>query len=788
VATQRGPSHSASPEAPARDAAPPPLRGIGGLFAELRRRRVFRALIAWGIVSFAVLQVIEPVIHGLDLPDWTLKTAIWLLAAGFPVTIALAWLFELGPGGITRTTDAPSSDPGVGPARFAPLFAGLVALGALLGAGVAWLALRHTEPAPGPDGRIVVAVADKANETGEHELGVLSGLLVTSLEQSRNLSVMTQARVLDLAVRAGRKDAARVDETIGREVGRAHAVRALLLPAIRRLGTTYSLEMRAVDPVRDRHLFTLSDRAASKEALLDLLDRLSERTRSELGEGKADVGSARIQLAQAMTRSVEAYQHYVAGLEAWHREGLRAVGLREFQEALRLDPDFAAAHGELADLLHHEYDRPAAAAPHWKAANDGLDRMPEKERLLFRLKRAHRAPTMEHFSREEAIHLADEVLARFPDDKFAITSAADAFESFDLPERWEPALRRALALDPGYFWAAGSLADWLGARTVDALEVARKAVATRRNAANVSILANALWASGDDDGAVAAARETLRADGGHNSLLAAWGCAVLYEKGIGAECLPVWKRMVEDGANEYERDLARSRLMNALAHQGRIREALRFAEARPGFAGSVSPEWLAKIHQVGHPRTNSPEALEAARRIPNPQFRRNFLTWLGATDEAERITASLEGKGFEVVEKVNRAIFLVNRGRPAEAAEIVAGVREEVHRRNYPGSLFGLALLQAEALLAAGRPAEAAGIWPAMLPCRCTTPLDHAAHYPSLALVRARAMEQLARGADAIRELDGVIAFWKEADQDLPLLVEAKAMRVRLAKPHVQRH
>ena len=776
-------------ESPARDAGAPPLRAIAAFFVELRRRRVFRALIAWGIASFAVLQVIEPVMHGLDLPDWTLKTAIWILAAGFPATIALAWLFDLGPGGITRTPEAPG-DPGKGftARRFATLFAGLITAGALLGAGLAWLALRHKESPPDPEGRIVVAVADMANETGERELDVLSGLLVTSLEQSRNLSVMTQARVLDLAVRAGRKDAARVDETLGREVGKTHAVRALLLPAIRRLGTTYSLEMRAVDPVRDRHLFTFSDRATSKEALLDLLDKLSERTRTELGEGKDDVGRTSIQLAQAMTRSVEAYQHYVAGLEAWHREGLRAVGLREFQEALRLDADFAAAHGELADLLHHAYEMPAAAAPHWKAANNGLDRMPEKERLLFRLKRAHRDPTMEHFSREAAIRLADEILARFPDDKFAITTAADAFETFDLPERWEPALRRALALDPGYFWAVGSLADWLGARTTDALEIARKAVATRRNAANVGILARSLWATGDDEGAVAAARETLRADGGLNSLLARIACDVLYEKGVGSECLAVWKRMAAEGANQYERDFARLRLMDALVHQGRIREALRFAQTTPGFTQSVSPWWLFTIHQVGHPRTNSPEALEAARRVPNPQFRRNALTWLGATDEAERITSSLDGKGVEVVEKVNRAIFLVNRGRPAEAAEIMAGVQDEVHRRNYPGSLFGLALLQAEALLAAGRPAEAAGIWPATLPCRCTDLLDHATQYPRLALVRAHAMEQLGRSADATRELDGVIAFWKEADQDLPLLREAKAMRARLAKAHAQRH
>ncbi|HET6923804.1 MAG TPA: serine/threonine-protein kinase, partial [Anaeromyxobacteraceae bacterium] len=222
--------------------------------------------------------------------------------------------------------------------RAARRLALLVGTGVLAGIAIATLALRGAlQPAGGgsPEGRIAVAVADVVNETGEKELDVLSGLLVTSLEQSRRLSVMTQARVLDLAARAGRKDAARVDETLGREVGKAHGVRALLLPAVRRLGTTYSLEMRAIDPGRDEHLFTLSDRATSKEGLLDLLDRLSERTRLELGEGRKEVAGANIQLGEAMTRSLEAYQHYVAGLEGWNRDGLRAVALVEFEEALR---------------------------------------------------------------------------------------------------------------------------------------------------------------------------------------------------------------------------------------------------------------------------------------------------------------------------------------------------------------------------------------------------------------------------------------------------------------------
>ena len=47
---------------------------------ELKRRRVFRALIAYGIGAFAVLQIIEPVMHGLHWPDEVLSYVVVALA------------------------------------------------------------------------------------------------------------------------------------------------------------------------------------------------------------------------------------------------------------------------------------------------------------------------------------------------------------------------------------------------------------------------------------------------------------------------------------------------------------------------------------------------------------------------------------------------------------------------------------------------------------------------------------------------------------------------------------
>jgi tetratricopeptide (TPR) repeat protein len=653
-----------------------------------------------------------------------------------------------------------------------------LAAAAVLILAAAGLATRRSTPAARADGRVVVAVADMVNETGELELDVLSGLLVTSLEQSRRLAVMTRARVLDLAVRGGRRGAERVDEAIGREVGRAHGVRALLLPAVRRLGSTYSMEVRAIDPRRDEHLFTVSDRATSKEALLDLLDRLSDRVRRELREGANEVGEARIALGAAMTPSLEAYQHYVAGVEAWHRDALRAVGLREFREALGLDPRFAAVHGELA-ALYEAYGRTDLAEPHWRAASDELDRMPAKERSLLRLARAHAMPSLEHWSPEDALRLADELVDRYAEDKFVLASAAAAYERFGRRERGHAVLRAALELDPGFFYAAKMLNDALGDGVPETLEVARRAVATRRSAANLALLAEALRANGSDEESPSVAREALRVDGGRNSLVVLNSCAVLHDAGAGAECAAVWERMLGSGLNEHERDFARLQLATSLAAQGRRREARRVLlsveEARRGH-----PSDVAQVLSIGRPRLDSPESVQHARRIPQPMFRRNFLAFFGAMQEAEQLARTVPG-GAPLADRAYRFLVLLERGSLVEALEEIRVQEEEIRRRNVSFALFGAALLRAEALLALGRDEDAANVRPVALPCRCTDQLDHAANYPRLALIRARALERLARRADAVRELDGVLAFWKDADADLPLLVEARAMRKRLA-------
>jgi Tol biopolymer transport system component len=60
--------------------------------AHFQGRRVFRAVLGYGVVAFALLQIIEPIMHGLHLPEATLTWALLALAVAFPIVITVAWL------------------------------------------------------------------------------------------------------------------------------------------------------------------------------------------------------------------------------------------------------------------------------------------------------------------------------------------------------------------------------------------------------------------------------------------------------------------------------------------------------------------------------------------------------------------------------------------------------------------------------------------------------------------------------------------------------------------------
>ena len=64
---------------------------------ELRKRKVGRVIIIYASTAFIILQVVSLIIEPLSLPNWTMTFTIVLLAIGFPLTLLLAWAYNLTP-------------------------------------------------------------------------------------------------------------------------------------------------------------------------------------------------------------------------------------------------------------------------------------------------------------------------------------------------------------------------------------------------------------------------------------------------------------------------------------------------------------------------------------------------------------------------------------------------------------------------------------------------------------------------------------------------------------------
>jgi serine/threonine protein kinase len=84
---------------------------VRALLAELRRRGVLGALVAYGVAAAGGLQLADIVVHNLELPGWTLRALIWLAAIGFVATFAVSWFYDLTRHGFVRTQAPAGRNP-----------------------------------------------------------------------------------------------------------------------------------------------------------------------------------------------------------------------------------------------------------------------------------------------------------------------------------------------------------------------------------------------------------------------------------------------------------------------------------------------------------------------------------------------------------------------------------------------------------------------------------------------------------------------------------------------------
>ena len=302
-------------------------------FQEMKRRRVFRALIGYGIVAFAVLQIIEPVMHGLRLPEWVLSATVVGLGVGVPVTVVLAWALDLKDGRIERTGPAPNG-------RLLPI---LVAIGVALGASLIgwyfWKTHRAVAPQAEPQSIAVLPFVDLSPAKDQDWMcdGIAEEIIdalctVTGLRvAARSSSFQFKGKPADVGV-----------------MTRALGVSTLLEGSVRK--------------VRDR--LRVSARLVSSdgyELWSDKFDRGEEDAfaiQEDIARAVVAVLRLRVssdetgRLRRSGSANPQAYEMYLRGRQYFRALGAENLELARhmFKRAIALDPAFAQPQAGLADV------------------------------------------------------------------------------------------------------------------------------------------------------------------------------------------------------------------------------------------------------------------------------------------------------------------------------------------------------------------------------------------------------------------------------------------------------
>jgi tetratricopeptide (TPR) repeat protein len=663
----------------------------------------------------------------------------------------------------------------------------LLGLGVLAAApGVAFYFLRsraasQAEPAPGE--RIPVAVADFENDTGEPELDALSGLLITSLEQSRRLEVLTRSRMVDILRQMGHASIPRIDETLGREVGRKAEVRALVLAAIHRFDTLYTIEMKALDPTTSAYLFTLKESGKGKTGIPDMIDRLSAQTRERLRERPSDVASSRVKVAEAITPSLTAYQHYFNAKALQYGRGDYPGAVREYQAAVAVDPGFALAQYELSylgvwtDLP--EAERRAAL----DAAMRHVERLPEKERFLVLAWKAH-----QDGKDDEADAIYRRAVQAYPREKEIQFHAGDLlYHQFlstpgstrDLAEVL-PYFEAAVALDPSDGEAQGHLVPgllFLG-RDADAVAAARSWAKAAPSARAFSSLGGALAGAGMRDEALQAFQRS--AEMGAVPAFLQMYARTLAQSGRFEEAQRVLGGTSASGWPGVRLGMGGTQA-EVLLYQGRYREALAVLDAMPEEAALPERAGIpARFRTAIHASMGSADlAWRAARKLVAAGGGVDLipvdLALAGDREHAAEAARLLVAGSRQL--GLYQAVEAWRSGRLDEGA---AGLQAISNGKYAPDRALATALLGE---LEAGRGRDAPAV--ENLERYRTTGARQSGSRASLQLPRtllllAQAYERTGARARARERLDELLTMWKGADPELALLREAKALHARL--------
>jgi adenylate cyclase len=339
----------------------------------------------------------------------------------------------------------PSSISTATPRRTAALIAGGLVFCLVL-AGTAWLGLERLNEETGPEDTKVVlddtmpsiAVLPFQNLGGDSKEDYFSDG-ITDLSRFSNLFVIASNSVFTYKGKA-------VDIM---DVGRDLGVRYVLEGSVQKVGNRLRLNAQLIDATTNLHLW--ADRYdRDLDDIFAVQDELTESIVAALRVTLTEVEQSR--MARQYTNSLEAYDLFLRGRS--YLRGSRQTHLKArklFDQAIALDPDFAAAHAEKSFTYFSGFIMPMSRDP--KVVEASLAAAERAVALDPNLPLAQARLGWALFANrrhEEAIVAAKRSVALGPSDAESHAQLGNVLNWTGKPEEAIPYLQRAMRLNPYY--------------------------------------------------------------------------------------------------------------------------------------------------------------------------------------------------------------------------------------------------------------------------------------------------------------------------------------------------
>jgi tetratricopeptide (TPR) repeat protein len=281
-----------------------------------------------------------------------------------------------------------------------PVASSLAALAALAG-WREWL-----RPSPAVKQGASLLLSEISNATGDRQLDATIDVLRVQIAQSAHFNLLEPERVKETLARMTKPADQKLDLPVAREVALRSGTPLLVYGTLSPLGSGYGLDlmMERIEGQPNTPVTTETNlfRASGKNGLFDTIHQAATWIRQTAGEAGKDISANDTAPEEATTRSWEALEYFTRGERLKNGKASREA-MSMYQQAVRIDPEFAIALARLASEQHTQ--RLAADSfASYKRAVDALGKRRVTRREDLRIRGLYAIETENFTQAEELMH------------------------------------------------------------------------------------------------------------------------------------------------------------------------------------------------------------------------------------------------------------------------------------------------------------------------------------------------------------------------------------------------